>query len=592
MIGQTINNYILERKIGEGGMSEVFLARHNRIDRVVAVKKLHKNLFANELVRNRFKNEANALIKLEHRNIVKIHDYIEQEDFACLIVEYIDGITLDEYINKYSGPLPDSKASDIICNVLDAVQYAHDNNILHRDIKPGNIMVRKDGTMVKVMDFGIAKFTGIAAPNVTHINAQLGTPYYMSPEQVKGVAYSALSDIYSLGVTLYEMATGKCPYIGVATLFELHSKIVNEPLPPTSLYYPDVSSKMQEAIKIATNKIPEERFKTCNQFKEFLRPESIHSITKEPVKRKSKAIYWATFTLLVLAGAVIFFFIMKNNLDSNGGSEKKAGPSITDNKITNTPVAPKQGSLVFLQKADSMITEREINTHTAIADSIKKNELKEYLSRALSNRSEQNVIDSIFKSNEQYFLAQQISPGVPVPPTLSQIKRDLAINKLSNGSPFSENAEIKNYRPVKTSERFTASFSFKPVNNDTTYNITVLYKKEGDRYKYVSGRYAIKSVPAPPNVIAAIYPEKNQVIADLKNRYLNKRPIFCNTVIPNMDEVTGYTVANPEEYEELSTISYRVSFSINGIPCRCQVTYRKNSKTDRYEYKKTDPSCD
>ena len=90
MIGQTINNYLLERKLGEGGMSEVFLARHNRIDRVVAIKVLHKNLFTNELVRNRFKNEANALIKLEHPNIVKIYDYIEQKDFACLIVEFID----------------------------------------------------------------------------------------------------------------------------------------------------------------------------------------------------------------------------------------------------------------------------------------------------------------------------------------------------------------------------------------------------------------------------------------------------------------------------------------------------------------------
>ena len=282
MTGKTINNYTIERSLGEGGMGNVYLARHNRIDRLVAIKVLHQNLFGNENIRNRFKNEANALIKLEHPNIVKIYDYVEQDNFACLVMEYIEGYTLDDYIVKVSGPLVTSKAIHIIGKVLDAVQYAHDNNIYHRDIKPGNIMVSRDGMTVRIMDFGIAKFMDAENFKNTFANTQLGTPFYMSPEQVKGSPYTRLSDIYSLGVTLFEMVTGKCPYQAITNLFELQNKIVNEPLPPTGRYYPHVSPGMQNAITRATEKKPEKRFHSCIEFKTFLLSDAAPAIN--PVK--------------------------------------------------------------------------------------------------------------------------------------------------------------------------------------------------------------------------------------------------------------------------------------------------------------------
>lgn len=270
MIGKTINNYLIERKLGEGGMGSVYLAKHKLIDRIVAIKLLHQNYFANESIRQRFKNEAIALIKLGHPNIVKIFDYVEQDQFACLIMEYIEGFTLDDYISKVSGPLAAPRATSIICGVLDAVQYAHDNNIFHRDIKPGNIMVSKDGKEVRIMDFGIAKITDDPNLKTTNANTQLGTPFYMSPEQVMGKPYTAYSDIYSLGVTLFEMATGKCPYQSITNLFELQNKIVVEPLPPTNAYYPNVPTRLQSAITIATTKVPENRFKSCLDFKLYL----------------------------------------------------------------------------------------------------------------------------------------------------------------------------------------------------------------------------------------------------------------------------------------------------------------------------------
>lgn len=292
MIGKTINNYVIERKLGGGGMGNVYFARHNRVDRMVAIKVLHQELFTNENIRNRFKNEANALIKLVHPNIVKIYDYVEQDNFACLVMEYIEGYTLDDYITKVSGPLVTEKAIPVICSILDAVQYAHDNNIFHRDIKPGNIMVSKDGAKVRIMDFGIAKIIDNENFKATKANTQLGTPFYMSPEHVKGLAYTAASDIYSLGVTLYEMVTGKCPYHDITNLFKLHSKIVNEPLPPTSIYYPDVATNLQAAIIKATQKDPSKRFRSCTAFKNFLLSETkpkTESPPRQAVKKNTKS---------------------------------------------------------------------------------------------------------------------------------------------------------------------------------------------------------------------------------------------------------------------------------------------------------------
>ena len=316
MIGKTINNYVIERKLGDGGMGEVYYAKHNKVDREVAIKVLHSHLFFNESVHNRFKNEANALIKLNHPGIVKIFDYVEQESFACLIMEYINGYTLDVYISKVSGPLPNAKAISIICSVLDAVQYAHDNNVYHRDIKPSNIMIGKDNNKVLIMDFGIAKLTDSKNFKTTHANTQLGTPFYMSPEQIKGLPYSRKSDIYSLGVTLFEMVTGKCPYHEITSLFELQSKIVNEPLPDTNDYYPDVSFQIKNAIVIATQKNPDFRFQDCNEFKKSLQdkdtalivPSSKPTIARQTKKMDNLPAYITVAIGLVMVVIVAFIF--------------------------------------------------------------------------------------------------------------------------------------------------------------------------------------------------------------------------------------------------------------------------------------------
>lgn len=336
MIGKTINNYVIERKLGDGGMGTAYYAKHNRVEREVAIKILHSDHFSNENIRNRFKNEANALIKLTHPNIVQFYDYVEQDNFACLIMEYITGYTLGNYISKIiAGSLPVKQAILIMSSVLDALQYAHDHGIFHRDIKPDNIMVDADGKNVKVMDFGIAKLSTGISMKTTVVNTQMGTPFYMSPEQVKMLPYTAKSDIYSLGVTLFEMVTGKCPYLETTNLFELQSKIVNEPLPSTDKYYPGVPKQIQNAIKIATNKDPEKRFQSCTEFKTYLKkatkekiisfPAPKPSVFLERVQKKSKLVYlFLGITVISIMGFIIVNKLIKNTGQNNLNEEQSA----------------------------------------------------------------------------------------------------------------------------------------------------------------------------------------------------------------------------------------------------------------------------
>ncbi len=513
MTRQTINNYIIERKLGEGGMGDVYFARHNRIDRVVAIKILHQNLFANESIRNRFKNEANALIKLIHANIVKIYDYIEQDDLACLIIEYIEGYTLDDYILKISGPLSARKAIHIICEVLDAVQYAHDHNIYHRDIKPGNIMLSRDGKMVKIMDFGIAKFTDSSKLKTTHANTQLGTPFYMSPEQVKGLRYTTSSDIYSLGVTLFEMVTGKCPYLEITNLFELQSKIVNEPLPPTSKYYPDVSLKIQEAIKIATNKVPEQRFKNCNEFKAYLlQDEKVRPVTvlkqtqleqpkpQQPnqektvpqlakpqqfIEEKKKGNNWVYLMLLLsllILGAIIYVVAHKTDVPKDRLTiDDTTSRSISTIQVTNDSTIPKL-------KGDSFIGSREADMNELInAPPIKVVKTEEFIKKPSQGKKE-------------------------LPPMEN---KEPTIKSLDKGTD-------KNDRPTQT----------------------------------ITHEHNVKN--------------------DLE-KYLAERKTFCGIQYNDISEIEIIKVDEGKSYEDNGNTSYDVNITINGINRKCQVVYIRNS---------------
>ena len=265
MIGKSILNYEIKSLIGEGGMGSVYLATHTQVNRTVAIKALLPQYMANEEIKQRFKNEASTLAHLQHPNIVGLFDYVEDESGMYLVMEYVEGTPLDEFISNVTGPMPEERAVPIIKEILSAFSYAHHKGIVHRDIKPANIIItQNDG--VKILDFGIARLLGDGNHNLTKTGTQMGTVFYMSPEQVQGKKVDIRSDIYSLGVTFYQMLTGVNPYKGLTTEYEVYSRIVKEDLPPPQEIYPGIPSYLSTILKKALAKEPEDRFQTCDEF--------------------------------------------------------------------------------------------------------------------------------------------------------------------------------------------------------------------------------------------------------------------------------------------------------------------------------------
>ena len=277
-----IPNYKIIKSLGEGGMGTVYLAEHELIGRQVAIKSLHSNLTSNEQFILRFRREAKLLASLDHPNIVRLNEYIEHEGRFFLIMEYVAGSELNTYINKVIGGIPEKKLIILFSKILDAIAYAHRKGMIHRDLKPSNIIITKDES-VKILDFGIAKLVK-ENKELTKSGVQVGTVRYMSPEQVRAKKVDKLTDIYSLGVILFQMAVGKAPYNNISA-FDTQLKIVNESLPKAQDDYSKVSNKIQSIIDKATQKEKKDRYLNCEDFLEALNNDEL--IVKSSVKKKN-----------------------------------------------------------------------------------------------------------------------------------------------------------------------------------------------------------------------------------------------------------------------------------------------------------------
>jgi tRNA A-37 threonylcarbamoyl transferase component Bud32 len=307
MIGKIISNYKITAVIGEGGMGEVFVGEHIQIpQKKAAIKVLHANLFKNKEVVERFKNEASTLAHLDHPNIVTLYDYIENDEGFFLVLEYVKGRELEDYIKKERGPIPEDETKSLMIQVLQAFQYAHDKKIVHRDIKPANILIKDGDNTPKVLDFGIAKMLGDSDKNLTKAGTKMGTVYYMSPEQVKGKEVDHRSDIYSLGVTMYQMLTGQNPYHSKTTEFEIQESILKQDLPPASSIYPGVSKRMEAIIAKATHKDPKQRYQSCKEFIDDLAgdDEIIVKSTKSKKGKRKKLPFGWIFAFVIVAGLI------------------------------------------------------------------------------------------------------------------------------------------------------------------------------------------------------------------------------------------------------------------------------------------------
>jgi len=266
MIGREILNYRIEKVIGEGGMGTVYLASHTKIpNRVSAIKVLKSNFLQNENLKNRFRREMEIMSGMTHENIVKLEQFDEDDLGMYLIMEYFKGVEIDDYLKNKIGVFPEDKAVPLMIQILKAFSFAHKKGIVHRDIKPGNILINQEANQVKVLDFGIAKMKDDISMQ-TKSGAQIGTVFYMSPEQVHGKELDARSDIYALGVTFYQMLTGINPYHDLNTEYEIYNKITKEDLPDPREIYPGVTERMVNILRKSLAKAPEDRFQTCDDF--------------------------------------------------------------------------------------------------------------------------------------------------------------------------------------------------------------------------------------------------------------------------------------------------------------------------------------
>ncbi|RMH01942.1 MAG: hypothetical protein D6706_01005 [Chloroflexi bacterium] len=273
LIGQTIGKYKIVEKLGRGGMAEVYKAYQENLDRYVAIKLMHAFLVNEQDFLQRFQREARAIAKLNHPNIVNVYDFdIYGDDTYYLVMEYIQGGTLKEKLealNEKGDSLPLEEAVRIAREVAEALDYAHRRGMVHRDIKPANIMLDEHGRAI-LTDFGIVKMMGAQSVAYTATGALIGTPAYMSPEQALGQPGDERVDIYSLGVLLFQMVTGKLPY-AADTPLAVVMKHVNEPTPLPVSFNPNVPYALQEIILKAMAKNPEDRYQTAREMAEALR---------------------------------------------------------------------------------------------------------------------------------------------------------------------------------------------------------------------------------------------------------------------------------------------------------------------------------
>jgi beta-lactam-binding protein with PASTA domain/predicted Ser/Thr protein kinase len=356
------DRYELGPVLGRGGMAEVHMARDIRLGRTVAVKMLRVDLARDPTFQARFRREAQSAASLNHPSIVAVYDtgedVIDGLSLPYIVMEYVNGSTLRELVQSGRRLLPE-RAMEITAGVLQALEYSHRNGIVHRDIKPGNVMLTRQGA-VKVMDFGIARAVADTAATMTQTAAVIGTAQYLSPEQAKGEPVDARSDLYSTGCLLYELLTGRPPFVGDSPVSVAYQHVREDPMPPSQLD-PELNAGIDRLVLTALAKNPDNRYQSADDMRADIeraiegRPvaapalmpdatqriapmaatgmyEPVSAADEEPAGNRK-----AGYALLALAVIAIFLgalFLGRSLLTSNDAGGRKTGvPNVIDQPV-------------------------------------------------------------------------------------------------------------------------------------------------------------------------------------------------------------------------------------------------------------------
>lgn len=367
LIGQQFGPYKITEKLGEGGMAVVYKGYQQSLNRYVAIKVLRQELAQDEEFVARFRREALAVADLDHPNILHVYDAGFVQGMYYIVMAYVDGGSLRDLVSQ--GPLEPEYALSIASQVADALHHAHQRGIVHRDVKPNNILLSRDGRPL-LSDFGIAKALH-ESTGLTRTGMSIGTPEYMAPEQIQGQKVDARTDIYALGIVLYEMLAGWAPFSSTTPVAALY-KQVNEPPPPLRQANISIPAWMEAVVAKALAKSPLDRYQQASEFAEALRQRQAPARTPAPTRiatpakmprvesegkgrRKAVPVLIAGIVLLLLALVAVVVILL------SGGPEVTTGPTpfvtvvvTRDPNALLIPEAPEAG--LGAAGADGMLT--------------------------------------------------------------------------------------------------------------------------------------------------------------------------------------------------------------------------------------------
>ena len=344
VVGELIaGRYELEELVGSGGMSSVYCARDRLLERRVALKILHEQFTRDDSYVERFRREARSVAQLAHPNIVTVIDRGEQDGRQFIVFEYVDGENLKDFVDR-EGPLDVHEAIELTLQIARGLAFAHDQGLVHRDVKPQNVLLDGDGR-AKVTDFGIAHAVDVDGMTIT--GTIMGTSNYIAPEQARGQPVDEQTDVYSLGCVLYELLAGEVPFEG-DTFVAVAMKHVNDPVPSVRDVRPDVSPRLDEAIQRAMEKDHRERFGSMEEFAAELEacyaeldgqtegatvvvPPAARSQRRRPARRRRSWSIWPLVLLGVglaaLAGGLVGAVLLHDTGGGSGAGGKPVRPS-------------------------------------------------------------------------------------------------------------------------------------------------------------------------------------------------------------------------------------------------------------------------